>query len=87
MGGHIYVGQIGVADKVLALLGKRRAVQIPTTTIRAEHYRARRESFLSALLRSGSRPLPKGWSYFDEQTLAEMARSRDALKMASRRQP
>lgn len=76
------IGQAGFADRVLSVLGKRRAVRFPTTTMPAKCYRPHRESFLSALLRHRNSEPPKGWCYFDNELLEEMAKARDALKKA-----
>ncbi len=71
------IGQAGLADKVLAALGKRRAVQFPTITIPAEYYTSRREGFFSSLLRPNNRPLPKGWLYADDKLLDDMKKAGD----------
>jgi hypothetical protein len=56
-----------VLDNILNLFGKKRAVFI--SSISAQNYGvylARRESFLTALLRSKLKPLSDGWVYPDE---------------------
>jgi hypothetical protein len=53
----------GLADWVLGLFGKRRALILPRAERPFGDYLARRESFLSALLRPVSRPLPPGCIY------------------------
>lgn len=53
-------------DKLLSMLGKRRAVRIPDMTEPYGYYIARRESFLRALLRPVGNPPPDGWVYWDD---------------------
>jgi hypothetical protein len=55
----------GKADRILALLGKKRAVFIPAETYAFGYYVAPRESVLRALLRPANRQPPKGWIYPD----------------------
>lgn len=54
-------------DRLLALLGKRRAIRLPVDeNNRLGPYvtvRSQRESFLCALLRPHNRNPPKGWVY------------------------
>lgn len=52
-------------DRILARIGKRRAVYIPDD--RGGGYMlARREGFVSALLRRKGTQLPPGWHYWDD---------------------
>ena len=56
-------------DKLLALMGKKRAIFIPDIYSRFGKYaygRAVKESFLEALIRSKNQDLEKGWFYQDE---------------------
>ena len=56
-------------DKVLKMLGKKRALYLPNAFDREDLYiqvRARKEPFLKALLRPRNSPLPKGWIYMDD---------------------
>ncbi len=56
-------------DKLLAVMGKKRAVFIPDIYSRFGKYaygRAVKESFLEALIRSKNQDLEKGWFYQDE---------------------
>ncbi|MDI9571545.1 MAG: hypothetical protein QM278_12685 [Pseudomonadota bacterium] len=58
-----------VGDKILALLGKKRAVFIPDIYGGFGKYaygRAIKEPFLYALLRPKNRDLEEGWFYPDE---------------------
>jgi hypothetical protein len=53
------------ADRILAKLGKRRAIHFPDDR-RGGYMVALREGFVSALLRpKGKRP-PEGWVYWEE---------------------
>jgi len=56
-------------DKLLAVLGKKRAVFIPDFYGRFGKYaygRAVKESFLEALIRPKNQELGDGWFYIDE---------------------
>jgi len=56
-------------DKLLAVMGKKRAVFIPDIYSRFGKYaygRAVKESFLEALIRPKNQELEKGWFYQDE---------------------
>jgi len=56
-------------DKLLAVMGKKRAVFIPDIYSRFGKYaygRAVKESFLEALIRPKNQDLEKGWFYQDE---------------------
>ena len=56
-------------DKLLAVMGKKRAVFIPDIYSRFGIYaygRAVKESFLEALIRPKNQELEKGWFYQDE---------------------
>ncbi len=54
----------GLADKILALFGKRRALILPRAGKPPYgNYLIRRESFWGALLRPAGRPLPSGRVY------------------------
>jgi hypothetical protein len=56
-------------DKLLAVMGKKRAVFIPDIYGRFGKYaygRAVKESFLEALIRPKNQELEKGWFYQDE---------------------
>jgi hypothetical protein len=56
-----------VGDKFLALMGKKRAIRIPTEAYKKLgpyiHAKAERESFWRALFRSKKRNPPAGWIY------------------------
>jgi hypothetical protein len=52
-------------DRFLAPLGKKRAVYVPDDT-RGGYMVARREGFLSALLRPKWKDPPRGWVYWDD---------------------
>jgi len=58
------------ADRLLALIGKRRAVRMPYEVYGKlgpyVYARALKESFLRALLRPKNEDLPEGWIYPDE---------------------
>lgn len=54
-------------DKLLSVLGKRRAVRILGMNERYGYYIARRENFLHALLRPSGSPPPDGWVYWDDE--------------------
>lgn len=56
-------------DRVLAVLGKRRAVYIPSGMQPFGYYETRRESFVRALLRPRGAVLPNGWVYWDENEM------------------
>ena len=56
-------------DKLLAVMGKKRAVFIPDIYSRFGKYaygRAVKESFLEALIRPNNQELEEGWFYQDE---------------------
>ena len=56
-------------DKLLAVMGKKRAVFIPDIYSRFGKYaygRAVKESFLEALIRPKNQELEEGWFYQDE---------------------
>jgi hypothetical protein len=55
----------GLADRILALLGKRRAVCLPSMKEPYGYYIAKRESFLRALVRPRGMPPQSGWFYPD----------------------
>ena len=58
-----------MADKLLEVLGKRRAVFLPDTSKGLGPYtyvQAKKESFLKALLRPKDLPLADGWIYVDD---------------------
>lgn len=52
-------------DAILGFLGKKRAVFIPKEAMGEKDgvFLAKRESFLSCLMRSKNKPLPKDWFY------------------------
>ena len=52
-------------DRILARLGKRRAVHFPDARLTYGYYVARREGFFRALFRRKGHPLPDGWVYWD----------------------
>lgn len=52
-------------DRLLAKCGKKRAVFIPEGMQPYGYYVARREGFLSALLRPKGRSPTKGWVYWE----------------------
>jgi hypothetical protein len=58
-----------LGDRILAFLGKRRAVYIPTAAHKTYgpyvYTQAQRESFIRALLRAKNTALPEGWIYLD----------------------
>ena len=54
-------------DKILAVLGKKRALCFPTDMDLGAYQVAKREGFLAALIRPQGKPLPKGWSYWDDE--------------------
>lgn len=56
------------ADKLLAAVGKRRAVYVPTSEKELGPYayaQARKEPFFRALLRPRNATPPNGWIYVD----------------------
>lgn len=57
-------------DKLLNLLGKKRAVSIPVEVYKKvgqyAYAHAQRESFWKALLRPRTQPPPAGWVYIEE---------------------
>ena len=58
-----------LGDKLLAVMGKKRAVFIPDIYSRFGKYaygRAVKESFLEALIRPKNQELEEGWFYQDE---------------------
>ncbi len=58
-----------LGDKLLAVMGKKRAVFIPDIYSRFGKYaygRAVKESFLEALIRPNNQELEEGWFYQDE---------------------
>jgi hypothetical protein len=57
---------LGIADRVLAWFGKRRAVYIPSCPERFGYYYAPRERFFRALLRPKTEQPPKGWCYLEQ---------------------
>lgn len=61
-----------LADRILACLGKKRAVYIPDDRM-GGFMVARREGFIAALLRPKGKEPPAGWMYRDE-TLDSMER-------------
>ncbi len=64
-----------IGDRLLSLLGKRRAIRLPSGKHKGlDPYVTalfERESFLRALLRSHNRHPPQGWGYWDAATIAE----------------
>ncbi len=55
-------------DKILHMMGKRRAVYLPPGKPQLGPYvttMAQQESFLKALLRNKNATLPEGWVYLD----------------------
>jgi hypothetical protein len=58
-------------DRLLAKIGKKRAIFIPSMTHPSGYYVASRESFLRALLRPRGRKLPTGWTYWDAPNTKE----------------
>lgn len=60
-----------MGDKVLHILGKKRAVFVPGDIYKKHgpyvYARAQRESFLKALLRKKDGELPDGWVYVDHK--------------------
>jgi len=56
----------GLADRLLARFGKKRAVYVPDEVYRYGDYVAHRESFLQALFRPRNRTLPPGWMYWED---------------------
>jgi hypothetical protein len=57
-------------DRILGWIGKRRAVFIPDDR-HSGYMMARRESFLSALLRRKGKQPPTGWVYWDDPAETE----------------
>ena len=59
-----------LGDRILSLLGKRRAVHIPTASYKTHgpyvYSQAMRESFIRALLRAKNTAPPEGWIYIDD---------------------
>lgn len=55
----------GLSDKILALIGKKRAVFLPKQEMPYGYYIATREGFLRALIRSKGQKPPEGWVYWD----------------------
>ena len=57
-------------DRILAILGKRRAIHIPMEVYKTHgpyvYAQAQRESFIRALLRAKNASLPEGWIYMDD---------------------
>jgi len=70
----VKVPEKNMMDKLLATLGKRRAVFIPDLKKELGPYvnvRARKEPFLQALLRPQNASLPDGWVYVDDLVSTE----------------
>lgn len=66
----LMVEPVSWPDRLLAKLGKKRAVFIPEGMNQPYgYYVARRESLLRALLRPKGRPLAKGWVYWEPEEL------------------
>lgn len=56
----------GLADKLLSIAGKKRAVRLPKETMGPYgYYVAEKESFVRALLRPKDAAPPEGWTYWD----------------------
>jgi len=55
----------GMADRILARFGKKRAVFIPPAAQPYGYYIAPREGFFRALMRPANGQPPKGWVYWD----------------------
>ena len=52
-------------DRILARIGKKRAVYVPDDRV-GGYMVARREGFFSALLRPKGKAPPQGWVYWDD---------------------
>jgi hypothetical protein len=61
----------GVPDRILARVGKKRAVFIPSTSAQHGCYVACREGFFRALVRPRGKAPPSGWVYWDELSSGE----------------
>jgi len=66
----IKIPEPNLADKILALFGKKRAIRIPTEIYDTHgpyaYGMAKRESFISALIRPKNQKVPDGWFYPDK---------------------
>jgi hypothetical protein len=62
----IHIQSPGLFDRLLALIGKRRAVFIGNMDAQYGYYIARRENFVRALIRPQDKEPPEGWVYCDE---------------------
>ncbi len=60
----------GLPDKLLALIGKKRAVFFPKQELPYGYYIARRESFFRALFRPKTSSPPEGWVYWESRPYA-----------------
>jgi len=63
-----------LGDKLLAAMGKRRAILVPDTQKKLGPYayaQVRKEPFFRALLRPRNAPPPNGWIYVDNLTADE----------------
>jgi len=70
----VKIPRSNMMDKLLATLGKRRAVFIPDLKKELGPYvnvNARKEPFLQALLRPQNASLPDGWVYVDDLVSTE----------------
>ena len=67
----IMIEPVSWPDKLLAQIGKRRAVRIPGTVQPYGYYVALREGFLRALFRRKGSHLPDGWVYWDQDELSD----------------
>lgn len=63
----INIPNMNIVDKLLAALGKRRAVYIPENAVQKPYgvSRAQKESLIRTILRSKNESLPDGWHYLD----------------------
>ncbi len=63
----IRIPKMNIVDRLLAIVGKRRAVYIPEDTTQKPYgvFKARKESLIRTVLRSKNETLPAGWYYLD----------------------
>ena len=65
----VQIPQKDIFDKILATLGKKRAVHIPKEGLTEKYgvYKCRKESLMRALLRPKDAKPPEGWEYWDNK--------------------
>ena len=61
----IRIREPGLSDKILALIGKKRAVFMPKQELPYGYYIAQREGFFTALNRPKGEKPPEGWMYWN----------------------